>query len=55
MHEGVYGIATYYDRLSGPMWANTWRPCANYKELIRVMGGKLANFDKFNGRQGAPP
>lgn len=52
--QGLYGTDIYDDRLSGPIWDNTGHPCANCKALIENMESSVANFDKFNGRQGAP-
>ncbi|PKX89384.1 uncharacterized protein P174DRAFT_425308 [Aspergillus novofumigatus IBT 16806] len=52
--RGLRETDTYDDHLSGPIWTNTWHPCSNCKELTENTGGSVANFNKYNGRQGAP-
>jgi hypothetical protein len=63
-NQNVSGISLQYKGVRGPIYEDglggqTWRrvadPCENCKELIRLHGGNLANFFRYDGSAGAPP
>ncbi|KAE8154149.1 hypothetical protein BDV25DRAFT_167850 [Aspergillus avenaceus] len=50
----LWSTHAYDDRLAGPIWEGTWNPCSNCMALIENMEGLVANFNRYNGRRGAP-
>ncbi|KAN0085539.1 hypothetical protein V8E54_002006 [Elaphomyces granulatus] len=51
-----HGISpdVYEDNLAGAVWRNTYDPCKNCQEIIRLYGGDINNFLRHAGSQGAP-